>query len=120
LALELAAARLSVLSAAERAARLDRRLSVLVGAPRDAPVRQRTLRATIDWSYGLLDEDERRAFAHSAVFAAGATVAAVGGHHRRIPRGFGIAGGQATAPSAPPVGCTCLRRSGSMRSSGLR
>ena len=76
LALELAAARLSLLSLAELAVRLDRALSVLVGAPRDAPERQRTLRATIDWSYGLLGEDERRAFAHSAVFAAGATVGA--------------------------------------------
>src|SRR5215208_2331136 len=76
LALELAAARLSVLSAAELAARLDRALSVLVGGPRDAPDRQRTLRATIDWSYGLLGEGERRAFAHSSVFAAGASVGA--------------------------------------------
>ena len=76
LALELAAARLSLLSAAELDGRLDRALSLLVGAAPDAPLRQRTLRATIDWSYGLLDEEERRAFAHSAVFAAGTTLAA--------------------------------------------
>jgi tetratricopeptide (TPR) repeat protein len=49
---------------------------VLVGGARDAPKRQRTLRATIDWSYNLLTSKERRAFAHMAVFAGGATVAA--------------------------------------------
>jgi len=76
LALELAAARCGLLSAAELAARLDRALAVLVGGARDAPKRQRTLRATIDWSYNLLTSKERRAFAHMAVFAGGATVAA--------------------------------------------
>ena len=54
LALELAAARSGLLSAPELAARLDRALAVLVGGARDAPERQRTLRATIDWSYKLL------------------------------------------------------------------
>ena len=50
-------------------------LAVLVGGARDAPQRQRTLRATIDWSYTLLTPEERSAFAHMAVFAGGATVA---------------------------------------------
>ena len=76
LALELAAARLGLLSAPELAARLDRALGVLVGGARDAPERQRTLRAAIDWSYRLLTPEERSAFAHMAVFAGGATVTA--------------------------------------------
>jgi predicted ATPase len=76
LALELAAARCGLLSAPELAARLDRALTVLVGGARDAPERQRTLRATIDWSYDLLTSQERSAFAHMAVFAGGATVPA--------------------------------------------
>ena len=54
LALELAAARTGLLSVSELAARLDGVLAVLVGGARDAPKRQRTLRATIDWSYKLL------------------------------------------------------------------
>jgi predicted ATPase/class 3 adenylate cyclase len=74
LALELAAARTGLLSVPELAARLDRALAVLVGGARDAPERQRTLRATIDWSYDLLTGQERSAFAQMAVFAAGATV----------------------------------------------
>jgi predicted ATPase/DNA-binding SARP family transcriptional activator len=74
LALELAAARLALLSPAELATRLDRALAVLGGGARDAPARQRTLRATIDWSYRLLSSDEREAFARFAVFATGPTV----------------------------------------------
>jgi hypothetical protein len=76
LALELAAARTGLLSARELNARLDRALAVLVGGARDAPQRQRTLRATIDWSFGLLTDTERQAFARMAVFAGGATVPA--------------------------------------------
>jgi predicted ATPase/DNA-binding SARP family transcriptional activator len=76
LALELAAAWVGLLSPAELASRLDRALTLLVRGPRDAPPRQRTLRATIDWSHGLLTGEERGAFARLAVFAGGATVTA--------------------------------------------
>ena len=59
LALELAAARLRVLSAEALLARLDDRLRILTGGLRDAPERQRTLRATIEWSHDLLSEHDR-------------------------------------------------------------
>ena len=76
LAIELAAARCGVLSVGEIAERLDIVLGALGAGPRDAPARQQTLRATIDWSHDLLDDDEKRCFARFAVFAGGATVAA--------------------------------------------
>ncbi len=76
LALELAAARIGFLTPQELAARLDDALGLLVGGPRDRPDRHRTLRATLDWSYDLLDDDEREAFAAFAVFSGGATIAA--------------------------------------------
>jgi predicted ATPase len=76
LALELAAARLSVLTLSELDARLTDAVTGIGSAPRDAPERQRTLRATIAWSYRLLDEEEQRAFLRFAVFAGGATVSA--------------------------------------------
>jgi predicted ATPase/DNA-binding SARP family transcriptional activator len=76
LALELAAARVKALAAAELLKRLDKRLPILTGGPRDAPERQRTLRATIAWSYDLLTPDEQRAFARLAVFAGGCTLEA--------------------------------------------
>ena len=71
---ELAAARTSVLAPAEILARLAQRLDLLKGG-RDAETRQRTLRATIEWSHDLLAEDERRLFARLAVFAGGCTLA---------------------------------------------
>ena len=73
LAIELAAARVKILSAEELLARLDRRLPLLTGGPRDAPARQRTLRATIEWSYDLLDAAEQRLVTSLAVFAGGCT-----------------------------------------------
>jgi predicted ATPase/class 3 adenylate cyclase len=76
LALELAAPLVKALSAAELLKRLDKRLPILTGGPRDAPERQQNLRATIAWSYELLTPDEQRAFARLAVFAGGCTLEA--------------------------------------------
>ena len=76
LAIELAAARTTVLTPYELKERLGSALDVLGSGPRDAPERQRTLRATIDWSHRLLTEAEARAFARFAVFAGGATLEA--------------------------------------------
>jgi predicted ATPase/class 3 adenylate cyclase len=71
LAIELAAARLRVLSLAQLADRLDDQLAFLARGMRTAPERQRTLRATLDWSYDLLDEDERVVFRRVGIFAGG-------------------------------------------------
>jgi predicted ATPase len=71
LAIELAAARCGLLSPTEIAERLD---GALGAGARDAPARQQTLRATIDWSHELLSDDEKACFARFAVFAGGATV----------------------------------------------
>src|SRR4051794_33954112 len=76
LAIELAAARCGLLSPGEIARRLDDALGALGVGARDVPVRQQTLRATIDWSHDLLSEVEKRCFARFAVFAGGATVEA--------------------------------------------
>jgi predicted ATPase/class 3 adenylate cyclase len=76
LAIELAAARCGLLSPAEIAERLGPALAVLGRGPHDAPARQQTLRATIDWSHGLLSDSEQACFAQFAVFAGGATVQA--------------------------------------------
>lgn len=77
LAIELAAARVKALSAAEIAERLDDRFRFLRAWQRVAHPRQRTLETTMDWSYDLLDEDERRLLRRLSVFAGGATLAAV-------------------------------------------
>ena len=69
LALELAAARLRSLDAATLLERLDPRLPLLTGGARNAPARQQTLRATIEWSYDLLTGELREVFARLAVFA---------------------------------------------------
>jgi len=78
LALELAAARASVLSPRQILERLSGRLDLLRGG-RDADPRQQTLRATIEWSFDLLDERERRLFARLAVVAGGCTLGAAEG-----------------------------------------
>jgi len=75
LAVELAAARTSVLSPAQILERLSQRLDLLKGG-RDSESRQQTLRATIEWSYELLTEKERRLFARLSVFAGGCALEA--------------------------------------------
>ncbi len=76
LALELAAARTKVLPPQALLTRLQRRLSLLTGGPRDRPPRQQTLRATIDWSYNLLDIAEQTLFCRLSVFLGGSTLEA--------------------------------------------
>jgi predicted ATPase len=75
LAVELAAARTSVLSPAQILERLSQRLDLLEGG-RDAEARQQTLRATIEWSYELLTAEEQQLFARLSVFAGGCTLEA--------------------------------------------
>jgi predicted ATPase/class 3 adenylate cyclase len=71
LAVELAAARMRLLSPEAILDRLEHRLPLLVGGATDLPARQQTLRGAIDWSYDLLDDAERRLFERLAVFAGG-------------------------------------------------
>ena len=76
LAIELAAARLRHFDLGTLQARLEPALDLLVGGPRDLPERQRTLRATLDWSHGLLAAAERQVLRRVSVFADGFTEAA--------------------------------------------
>jgi predicted ATPase len=71
LAIELAAARIKLFKPQALLERLDRRLQLLSGGPRDLPERQQTLRDTVAWSYDLLDETEKTLFRRLAVFAGG-------------------------------------------------
>lgn len=71
LAIELAAARLRVMSLDDIIARLDDRMKLLAGGPRTALPRQQTLRATLDWSHDLLDEPERIVLRRLSVFSDG-------------------------------------------------
>ena len=73
LAIELAAARVKILSPPALLERLERRLPVLTSGARDAPERQQTLRATIEWSHDLLSPEEQILFRRLSVFAGGAS-----------------------------------------------
>jgi predicted ATPase/DNA-binding CsgD family transcriptional regulator len=77
LAIELAAARVKLLPPAAILARLEDSLGLLVSGGRDAPDRQRTLRATISWSYDLLSEAPRRLLAAAAVFRGGISLESI-------------------------------------------
>jgi predicted ATPase len=76
LAIELAAARVKVLSVEQISSRLEESLGLLRGGSRTALPRQQTLRATIDWSHDLLSEKERVLFRRLSVFAGGFTLGA--------------------------------------------
>ena len=76
LAIELAAARIKLLSPQAIAARLENRLELLTTGARDLPERQQTLRSAIDWSYELLDEGEQKLFARLGAFSGGCSLEA--------------------------------------------
>jgi predicted ATPase len=77
LAIELAAARIKMLPPRAMLKRLGSRLKLLTGGARDLPERQRTLRATIEWSFALLEEGEQLLFGRLAVFSGGRTLEAI-------------------------------------------
>ena len=77
LAIELAAARVKVLSPASLLTRLASRLQLLTGGARDLPQRQQTLRAAMDWSYDLLNPAEQKLFRRLSVFVGGCTLESV-------------------------------------------
>ena len=109
LAIELAAARLKVLSPPALLARLESAsggLPLLTGGPRDLPARQQTLRATIAWSHDLLTAPEQRLFRRLAVFAGGCTLAAA----EAVCNVGGDLGGDVLDGMAALVDCSLLEQ----------
>ena len=88
LAIELAAARVSAMSASDIAEHLDERFRLLTGGRRNAVERHQTLRATVDWSYSLLDEREQRVLERLGVFAGSFDTAAA----EAVAAGDGVEG----------------------------
>ena len=77
LAIELAAARIRILSPQAMLGRIERRLALVAGGARDLPARQQTLRGAIAWSHDMLDEADRALFAGLSVFVGGAALDAI-------------------------------------------
>ena len=127
LAIELAACAHARSRPASLLDRLPRKLDVVGGSVPDLPERQRTLTATIEWSYDLLDEAERRLLARLAVFAGGWTVDGRRGclRRRRVDDVLGVLERLvehslvvSESGAAAPRACACSRRSGSSRRRG--
>ncbi len=125
LAIELAAARVTAMSPTEIARLLDERFRLLTGGRRTAVERHQTLRATVDWSYSLLEPDERLVFERLGVFSGdfdGAAASAVVGRRRSRRRGTWSTRWPAWSPSRwssprrrprTPRASPCSRRSAS-------
>jgi len=128
LGVELAAARMKLMTPETILRRLEDRLGLLTGGPTDVPARQRSLRGAIDWSYELLTIDEKALFATLAVFAGpfsiDAAVAVCGRFEAealgrgRVARRQELAAARGTRKAA--FGSRCSRRSASTRRSGSR
>ena len=84
LAIELAAARIPLLSPAALLSRFSQRFMVLTGGGQDAPARQQTLRNTIAWSYELLDAGEQQLLRRLSVFVDGCTLEGVEGLYQAL------------------------------------
>ena len=113
LALELAAARVKALSPAQILERLEQRLPLLTGGARDAPERQRTLRATIEWSYDLLDRRGEVALRPARGLPRRLHPRGGRGGRRREPRRPAVARRQEPAPALRRSASGCWRRSAS-------
>ena len=98
LAIELAAARIKLFAPEALLERLNSRMALLTGGPRDLPVRQQTIRHMIDWSYDLLDANEQRLFAYLGVFVGGCTLEAA----EAVCRGWGLGDGEWEASTIHP------------------
>ena len=119
LALELAAARAKLLSPAALLERLDAALPLLSGGARDLPERQRTLRATIEWSHDLLDHDAQVAFRRLSVFRGSFTLEAAeaitgaGPRPDRVPCSI-----RACSNRSATIASSCSRRCASTHANG--
>ena len=120
LAIELAAARIRILSPQAMVDRLSGRLDLGSGGSRDLPARQQTLRGAIAWSYDILEEDERRFFRAFGVFSGGADLEAVesvlGEHTTDVFEALGaLVDKSLLRPEEAPDGAARFRMLGTIR-----
>ena len=114
LAIELAAARTRLLPPRTLLTRLERALPLLTDGARDAPERQRTLRATIEWSYDLLDDASRLLLARLAVFAGSFPSRQLSQFATRPSTNYRRSSTSTFSNQSGTSGCSCSRRSVSM------